>query len=152
MPHGENHSRQMKTVQDYINSDLLHWLHDNNFKHRRVKINTDEGSLNNLYNDKFCLKIYDRLGHGFGVTINVADKYDESIYDNDSFSLYWAFEYFKIKQTASFSSRTKNQYEQNLPNLISDIKNIIPQLNLMTLSEGRIMKEWIGKEARNKFK
>jgi hypothetical protein len=144
-------TRQMKTVQDYINSDLLNWLHDNNFKYRQAKIKTDKGSLDNLYNEKFCLKIYDRLGHGFGVTINVADKYDESIYDNDSFSLYWAFEYFKIKQTASFNSRTENQYEQNLPNLIQDIKNIAPRLNQMTLTEWDNMKEWINKEAKKQF-
>lgn len=142
----------MKTVQDHINSDLLNWLHDNNFKYTQAKIRTDKGALENLYNDKFCLKIYDRLGHGFGVTINVADKYDESIYNNDSFSLHWAFEYFKIKQTASFDSRTENQYEQNLPNLISDIKNIIPRLNQMTFSEWDSMKEWIEKEARKQFR
>lgn len=146
-----NQIRQMKTVQDHINSDLLNWLHDNNFKYRQAKIKTDKGALDNLYNDKFCLKIYDRLGHGFGVTINVADKYDESIYDNDSFSLHWAFEYFKIKQSASFDSRTENQYEQNLPNLISDIKNILPRLNQMASSEWNKMKEWINKEARKQF-
>lgn len=142
---------QMKTVKHYIDSDFLNWLHDNHFKHRQARIKTDKGSLNNLYNDKFCLKIYDRIGHGFEVTINVADKYDESIYDNDSFSLHWAFEYFKIKQTASFNSRTENQYEQNLPNLIQDIKNIAPRLNQITLTEWVNMKEWIDKEARKQF-
>ncbi len=141
----------MKTVRDYINSNLLNWLHENNFKYGHPKIKTDKGNLENLYNDKFCLKIYDRLGHGFGVTINVADGYDETIYDNDSFSLHWAFEYFNIKQTASFSSRTEIQYEQNLPNLISDIKNIIPRLNQMTSSEWNSMKEWISKEAKKQF-
>ena len=138
----------MKTVQDYFNTDLLNWLKETNFKYRQVEIKTGKGALINLYNDKFCLKIYDRLGHGFGVTINVADEYDESIYENDSFSLHWVFEYFKINQTASFNSRTENQYEQNLPNLISDIKNIIPMLNQMTSSEWESMKEWIVKEAR----
>ena len=146
-----NYDRKMKTVQDYINSDLLRWLHDNNFKHRQANIKTDKGALNNFYNEKFCLKIYDRLGHGFGVTINVAEKYDESIYDNDSFSLHWVFEYFKIKQTASFDSRAENQYEQNLPNLISDIKNIIPRLNQMTNAEWDKMKEWIIEKARDQF-
>jgi tRNA (Thr-GGU) A37 N-methylase len=142
----------MKNVQDYINSDLLIWLHDNNFKYKQAKIKMNNGALENLYNDKFCLKIYDRLGHGFGVTINVADKYDESIYENDSFSLYWVFEYFKIKQTASFNGRKESLYEQNLPKLISDIKNIIPRLNQMTSSEWNYMKEWISKEARKQFK
>jgi hypothetical protein len=141
----------MKTVQDYIYSDLLSWLHDNNFKYKQAEIITNKGTLENLYNDKFCLKIYDRLGHGFGVTINVADKYDESIYDNDSFSLHWVFEYFQLLQTASFSSRRENQYEQNLPNLIADIKKIIPRLNELNSSEWVNMTEWIGKKAREEF-
>jgi hypothetical protein len=138
----------MKTFQDYINSDLLSWLHDNNLEYKPTKAKMDKGTLNNIYNDKFCLKIYDRLGHGFGVTINIADKYDESIYENDSFSLHWAYEYFKIEQTASFNNRTEKQYEQNLPNLITDIKNIIPCLNQMTISEWKKMKEWINKQAK----
>jgi hypothetical protein len=141
----------MKTFKDNINSDFLNWLHDNNFKYKQAAIRTDKGVLDILFNDKFCLKIYDRLGHGFDVTINVADKYDESIYDNDNFSLYWAFEYFKIKQTASFDSRTEIQYQQNLPHLISDIKNIIPRLNQMTSLEWNKMIEWIDKEAKKQF-
>ena len=141
----------MTTVQNHINSDLLSWLQERNFKYRLADIKIDKGALNILFNDKFCLKIYDRLGHGFCVTINVADKYDESIYDNDNFSLHWAFEYFKLKQTASFSSRTDTQYLDNLPHLINDIKNIIPQLNQMTSLEWNNMKEWINKEARKQF-
>jgi hypothetical protein len=141
----------MTTVQNHINSDMLAWLQDNNIKYKLADIKTDKGALNILYNDKFCLKIYDSLGHGFGVTINVADKYDESIYDNDNFTLYWAFEYFKIKQTASFNCRTEVQYLKNLPNLINDIKNIIPRLNQMTFLEWNNMKEWISEEARKQF-
>ena len=141
----------MKTFKDNINSDFLNWLHANNFKYKQADIKTDKGALDILFNDKFCLKIYDRLGHGFGMTINVANKYDESIYDNDNFSLYWAFEYFKIKQTASFTSRSENQYQQNLPHLISDIKNIIPRLNQLTSLEWNKMIEWIDKEAKKQF-
>src|SRR5436190_11803489 len=117
----------MKTVQDHINSDLLNWLHDNNLSYAMPEIEVDRGALNILYNDKLCLKIYDRLGHGFGATISVAEKYDESIYDNDKFSLPWAFKYFKIIPTASFDNRTENQYQQNLPKLMTDIKNIFPR-------------------------
>jgi hypothetical protein len=140
-------NKKMTTVQSYIDSDLLSWLQDNNFNYRFVDIKTDKGALEILFNDKFCLKIYDRLGHGFGVTVNIAEKYDESIYDNDTFSLHWAFKYFKIKQTASFSDRTETQYLKSLPNLINDIKNIIPKLNQMTSLEWNNMKEWISKEA-----
>lgn len=141
----------MTTVQNHISSDMLTWLHDNNFKYRLVDIKMDKGSLNILYNDNFCLKIYDRLGHGFGVTVNVADKYDESIYDNDNFSLDWAFHYFKIKQTASFEARTELEYLKNLPNLIHDIKSIMPRLNKMTYLEWTEMIEWISKEAQKRF-
>jgi hypothetical protein len=141
----------MDTFKDYINSDFLKWLQDYNFKYKQAAIRTEKGVLDILFNDSFCLKIYDRLGHGFGVTINVADKYDESVYSNDIFSLYWAFEYFKIKQTASFSSRTQIQYEQNLPHLISDIKNIIPRLAQLTSFEWTNMIEWIAIESKRRF-
>lgn len=141
----------MMTFQNHINSDMLVWLHDNKFKYKIANIKTDKGALNILYNDKFCLKIYDNLGHGCSVTINVAEKYDESIYNNDNFNLHWAFEFFKIKQTASFNGRTEIQYLKNLPNLINDIKNIIPRLNQLTPSEWHNMKEWINKESTKQF-
>jgi hypothetical protein len=83
--------------------------------------------------------------------VNVADKYDESIYDNDSFTLTWAFEYFKIKATASFYNRSENQYFQNLPNLINDLKSIFPRLNKLTQIEWVTMKEWITKVAYERF-
>ena len=81
------------------------------------------------------------MGHRFGVTINVSDKYDESIYDNDNFSLHWTFEYFKVQQTASFASGTEIQYQENLPKLMTDIKNIIPRLNQMNSTEWSTMVE-----------
>jgi hypothetical protein len=141
----------MMTIQNHIISDMLAWLQDNNFKHRLTNIKTDNGALNILYNDKFCLKIYDRLGHGFDVTINVADKYDETLYDNDSFSLHWSFKYFNIKQKASFSDRTENQYTENLPKLMADLKNIIPRLNKLNPLEWKNMEDWISKEAKKQF-
>lgn len=137
----------MKDVHDYINADLLKWLHENNFQHARIKLDNDNGVLHNLYNDKFSLKIYDRLGHGYGVTINVADKFDETIYENDSFSVHFAFEYLKIKQTASFANRTESGYSLNLPNLMTDLKNILSSLNKMTDSEWNDMLEWIKTKA-----
>lgn len=140
----------MKTIKDYITADL-NWFKDNNLKYRLADIQLDKGELNILYSDKFALKIYDRLGHGFSVTINVADKYDESIYNNDSFTFHWAFDYFKLKQTASFDKRTENQYLQNLTTLINDIKAIVPRLNQMTLEDWDNMKKWVDIEARRQF-
>lgn len=67
----------------------------------------------------------------------MAKRYDETIYDNDKFSLNWAFQYFKLKETANFSKRTEFQYQRNLPKLLLDIKNIIPLLNKMTFFEWR---------------
>jgi hypothetical protein len=141
----------MKTFQDYIDSDMIDWLQNNNLRYKIASTKLDRGSLNTFFNDNFCIKIYDRIGHGFGVTINIADKYDESLYENDSFNLAWAFKYFKINESASFSSRSENQYLKNLPNLISDLKNIIPRLNQLTSTEWIKMKEWINKEAYKQF-
>ena len=141
----------MKTLKDYFNTDMTNWLRDNGFKYKLADIKLDKGELNILYSDRFCLKLYDRMGHGFGVTVNIADKYDESIYDNDNFSLTWAFEYFKIKETAIFNGRQASEYERSLLSLISDIKNIIPRLSTMTSLEWSTMVEWIGKEAKKRF-
>jgi len=138
----------MKIFRDYIDKDMMNWLKNNNLEYKIANIQLDKGSLNLIFNDKLCIKIYDRLGHGFGVNINISDKYDESIYENDSFNLSWAYKYFNINELASFSSRSEDQYLKNLPNIIEDIKNIIPQLNKLTPKEWIEMKEWINNEAR----
>ena len=141
----------MKTLEDYINLDLMDWFVANNLKYKIASIKVDKGLLIIICNEDYCIKVYDRLGHGFGVNVNVADKYDESIYDNDSFALTWAFEYFKIKETASFNSRSESQYLNSLPNLINDLKNIVPRLTKMTQVEWISMKEWITKSAYERF-
>lgn len=141
----------MMTLQNYINADMLNWFQANNIKYTLADVKQDKGALNVLYNDKYCIKMYDRFGHGFGVAINAADKYDESIYDNDSFSLHWVFRYLNLKETALFDKRTESQYLQNLPNLITDIKNIIPRLNQMTSLEWYDMIEWIDRESKKQF-
>jgi len=141
----------MKVLEDYINLDLMNWFVDNNLKYKFTNIKIENGLLIIICNDDYCIKMYDRLGHGFGVTVNVADKYDESIYENDRFALTWAYEYFKIKETASFSSRSESQYLNNLPNLINDLKNIFPRLNKLTKVEWISMKEWVTKSAYKRF-
>jgi hypothetical protein len=141
----------MKTFQDYVDTNMIKWLQDNNLDVKFANANLDKGSLGLFFNDNYCIKIYDRIGHGFGVTINIADKYDESIYANDDFNLSWGFKYFKIEESASFSSRSQNQYEKNLQNLMDDIKTIIPRLNQLTSKEWIAMKEWINKESRKQF-
>lgn len=141
----------MKTFQDYVDADMIGWLQNNNLDFKFVNINLDKGSLILFFNDHFCIKIYDRLGHGFGVNINIANKYDESIYENDDFNLSWGYKYFKIEESASFGSRSESQYVRNLQNLIDDIKTIIPRLNQLTSKEWIEMKEWINKESRKQF-
>ncbi|NMC58096.1 MAG: hypothetical protein GYA51_01675 [Candidatus Methanofastidiosa archaeon] len=141
----------MKTFQDYVDADMIGWLQNNNLDFKFVNINLDKGSLILFFNDRFCIKIYDRLGHGFGVNINIANKYDESIYENDDFNLSWGYKYFKIEESASFGSRSESQYVRNLQNLIDDIKTIIPRLNQLTSKEWIEMKEWINKESRKQF-
>jgi len=141
----------MKTFKDYINADTLDWLHDNNIQYKFVDIKNDKGTLNILYNDKFCLKIYDRLGHGFSMTINLADHYDESIYENDKFNLNWALKYLKINTTSSFDRQTEIQYLQNLQYLLNDLKNIIPRLNQLNSTEWNYMNDWIREESKKQF-
>jgi hypothetical protein len=141
----------MKTLEEYINLDLTNWFIANNLNYKTASIKIDKGLLIILFNENCCIKVYDRLGHGFSVNVNVADEYDESIYDNDSFALTWAFEYLKIKETASFSNRSESQYLNSLPNLINDLKNIIPRLTKMTQAEWIGMKEWITKSAYERF-
>ena len=141
----------MKTLRDYIKDDIINWFEDNNLKYKEVNIKLDKGSLSTVFNNSFCLKIYDCFGHGFGVNINVAEEYNESIYDNDSFNLTWAYKYLSIRETASFYSRSENEYLLNLPNLINDLKNIIPRLNQMDSLEWNKMKEWMKKETLKRF-
>lgn len=141
----------MNTLEDYINLDLLSWFVANNLNYKIANIKVDKGLLIIIFNDDYCIKIYDRLGHGFGVTVNIADEYNESIYDNDNFALTWVFEYLKIKETASFNSRSESQYLKNLPYLINDLKNIIPRLTKMTQLEWTKMVDWITKSAYERY-
>lgn len=141
----------MKTLKDYFDKNTLTWFRDKGIDYKLADIKVDKGELNILYNDKFCIKLYDNMGHGFGVTANLVDSYDESLYDNDNFNLTWAFEYFKIKETATFNSRQTDEYEQNLQSVISDIKNIIPRLIAMTSLEWTTMVDWIDKEAKRRL-
>jgi hypothetical protein len=143
--------QQMRNIQDYITSELMDWFQENNMEFELSSIKVDKGILNILCSEKFCLKIYDRIGHGFGVTINVTEKYDESIYENDKFALYWVFEYLKVKETSSFKSRTEKQYLENLPNMIVDIKNVIPKLNKMDSTEWKNMTDWINIEVKKQY-
>ena len=141
----------MNTFEDYFVGNKMAWIDEYNLRYTVSYVKPDKGSLIIIFNDKLCLKIYDRCGHGFEVNINVAEKYDEHLYENDSFNLSWAYKYFNIGETASFSDRSENQYLKSLPKLITDLKNIIPQLIRMTSSEWDEMVRSINKEATKHF-
>ena len=141
----------MKVLKDYFDESMYNWLHGNGLKYKMVAVASEKGELNIIYNDKFSLKIYDRMGHGFGVTVNVAIKYDESMYQSDNFSISWVYKYLELVQTASFDGRELNQYEHNLPKLLTDIKAVIPRLNEMSESEWANMQEWITIETKKRF-
>ena len=135
----------MTTFQNYIDNKMLDWLKNNNLDFKKANVKIDKGDIFLFYNANYCMKIYDRLGHGFSVTVNLADKLDESVYDNDFCSMVWVYKYFQFKETASFSARTKNHYEKNLPLLINDLKSIIPILNKLTTKDWSDLREWISK-------
>ena len=143
--------KYMNSFKEIIDSDFLTWLEDYDLKYTQAPIKTDNGALDILYNDKFCLKIYDRLGHGFGVSTNVSEHYGESMYEKGEISIHWVFKYFQIEQTANFLGRSKIGYQYNLPKLVDDIKLIVPFLNKMTPSDWKNLREWIKNEARIQF-
>ena len=129
----------------------MSWLEQNCLKYKLVDTRTDKGDLIIFYNDNYCLKIYDRLGHGYSVTINVSRKYDESVYDNDLLSLHWVFDYFKFSQEATFHSRTVSQYQDNLPRVMTDLKSIIPKINAMDSFQWSNLIDWVRKKAIQRF-
>jgi len=135
----------MKTLKDYIDIEFLTWLRDNGLSYKLVDIKADKGQLSIVYNDQMCLKIYDGMGHVNSFTVNVTDKYDESIYENDKFTWSWAFEYFKLKTSKTITSSQEDDYK----NPLADIKTIAPQLSAMTSSESNAIEQWINKKAKN---
>lgn len=141
----------MKTFKDYIDEQMIKWLQTNNLKYSITSVNLDKGALNLIYNDNICLKIYDRCGHGYGVSVGVTNKYDESIYDNDVFNLGSVFSFFKLRETAAFTNRTEKTYEINLPKLIDDLRNIIPRLNNISPKEWNNMVDWIKQDAYKRW-
>jgi hypothetical protein len=101
----------MNTFQDCLTPETTSWLKDNNLNYKVIDFAQSPGKLILLFNDKLYLKVYDRLGHGFGVTINVAEKYDEGLYENDSFSLSWHINILiLVKQLPLISGRKVSTY------------------------------------------
>ena len=125
----------MTHLSNYITDDFVSFLTDYNLEYNHISEN-----LIIFSNKQYSLKIYDCLGHGFGVTINVCKNYCETIYEDDGFNLTWAFKYFNLKEEAVFDARTKKQYLKNLPILINDLKNIIPKLNSMDWND---LMKWV---------
>lgn len=86
------------------------------------------GDLHMIYNPIFNLKVYDCIGHGFGVNVNICSNFDTSIYEGDETSISWVFKYYELQEQTNFSTRTEEGYLENLPLLYSDLQLIITQL------------------------
>lgn len=102
-----------------------------------------------IYNSLYCLKIYDTLGHGFGVTLNLAKEYNTELYDKDEYSRDWVFKYLGLPQLASFSSRKQKQYLDNIPLLIEDVKVLVLRMKNIDDSFWKKSNTWIENQMLN---
>lgn len=145
----------MASFNEKIDSTFLELLKDYNFKYAQSKTKPENGALDILYDDKLSIKVYDKCGHGSGITINLAENYDESMYKNDLCNINWAFRYFQIEQAPIFFGRGETVYQKNLPIVTDNIKLILPHLSRLTLSEWGDLKDWIenaSEEIRKKYR
>lgn len=111
------------SFQDFIDSKFLHWLDEYSLLYKDVGPN-----LKLVFCDKFCIKLYDKAGHGHSFTANVAPSYSEDMYHDDEITIHWLFSYFGLEQSYSFSKRTKKAYVDNIPVFIHDLQILIEHL------------------------
>jgi len=118
----------------FVDDSFLTWLKEAGLEYHDKVIpckdfENRKSCLILLFCRKYCIKLYDCLGHGaFSFTGNLAKKYDESIYDGDFVALPYVFQYFKIGITHSFSERTQIEYRKNIPFFINDLKLLVGKL------------------------
>lgn len=111
----------MKTFSESIDSSFLQFLDQKSIRLHQITPN-----LIILSSSGFCLKIYDRLGHGGNsATVNISRHYSEDLYVSDDCNIYWVLDHFNLSMTSSFSEHTPEQYSKNLPLLIDDIVTCI---------------------------
>lgn len=135
----------MKTFQDFITNEFLDWLDSKSLILKKIS-----NDLYLIYNLNYCIKIYDTIGHGYGVNVNLSKNYNETIYDGDTCSAYWVYKYLGLKEKSNFSSRSLSEYEKNLPLLILDLKNLITGMdNLKDIFWDRAL-DWIINESHKK--
>lgn len=137
----------MKTFQDYITTEIKDWLDSKSLLYKKINDN-----LHLIYKSDYCIKIYDRIGHGYGVNVNLSQNYDETIYDGDTCSAYWIYRYLGLKEKSNFSSRSLNGYEYNLPLLIVDLKILIDEIEKIKDGFWDNAIKWIDEESRKEFK
>jgi hypothetical protein len=110
--------------ENFIKPDFANYLAQHSLIY---KIISPELSL--IYNDKYCIKLYDKAGHGFSFSANIINSYDDGIYSEGEISFYWVFEYFKLSRHSSFIDRTESSYNENIPIFIEDLKILISRLD-----------------------
>ncbi|MEP0368792.1 MAG: hypothetical protein ABJN36_11610 [Cyclobacteriaceae bacterium] len=109
---------------ELLSRDFQNFLEQHDFKIETAH----EGQLHVIYNPDFNVKVYDCMGHGFGVNTNLCSSFDTSIYEGDEMAMYWVFKYFDLQEQSNFSARTKEAYLKNLQLLYSDLQLVIIRL------------------------
>jgi hypothetical protein len=137
----------MKVFEDYITAEFLDWLKVNSLIFRKISDN-----LFLIYKSEYCIKIYDRIGHGYGVNINISMNYDESIYEGDTCSAYWVYKYFGLTENANFENRSLIEYQNNLPQLLLDLKCLICKMEESKNALWDSIIKWINEESVKKLK
>jgi len=136
----------MITFQDYITTEFMDWLDSMSIYYKKINDN-----LYLIYKSDYCIKIYDRIGHGYGVTINLSQNYNETIYDGDTCSAYWVFSYLGLTAKSKFNSRTIIEYEKNMPLLIVDLKNLIVAIENVKVEFWDNAIKWIDIQSKKEF-
>lgn len=132
--------------QDYITTEFIDWLDSKSLFYKKVSDN-----MHLIYNSDYCIKIYDRIGHGFGINVNLSQDFNETIYDGDTCSAFWVYRYLGLREQSNFSRRSITDYEFNLPLLIIDLKNLIGAIEEKDRFWDDATK-WINEESLKEFK
>ncbi len=136
----------MKTINEYLNDGFEDYLTKKGLALKKIESNHYA-----IFNSDYCIKIYDRPGHGYNINVNIARTYNESVYEKDECNLYWAMKYFGLVQSSDFSSRKPEDYESNLPLLMNDLKKLIGKLDTLSEIFWNEGIPWINIQANKKF-
>ena len=111
----------MGQFRELLPRDFKDFLEQHKFKIETVHA----GQLHVIYNPTFTLKIYDCMGHGYGVNVNLCSSFDTSIYEGDEIAINWVFKYYKLQETSNFRTRTEGAHLKNLKPIYSDLQLVL---------------------------